>query len=210
MPRAHVTGIDNEQNLRIESEWLEEESGRLGTAGRVHLSRADARSLPFPDEAFGVVTCVSTLEHIEGEGDIAAMSEIARVTRRGGLIALTVPTHVRLIEQPTSPGVPYFERRYDAQSLRDRLCSQPGLEVVGIRCFTERLWHHSAVYLRQRSRYMALCHRGPLWRPVRWMLLAALALTPVFSRLCLRDWTQSLDEEISEPGGAVIALRRES
>jgi ubiquinone/menaquinone biosynthesis C-methylase UbiE len=55
----------------------------------------------FPDEFFDVVTCVSTLEHIglygflytftDIEGDKKAMKEIARVTKKGGKILVTVP-----------------------------------------------------------------------------------------------------------------------
>lgn len=55
----------------------------------------------FADEFFDVVTCVSTLEHVglygflysftDMEGDKKAMKEIARVTRKGGKILVTVP-----------------------------------------------------------------------------------------------------------------------
>jgi SAM-dependent methyltransferase len=64
---------------------------------------ADVRDLPFPDSAFDLVLCVSTLEHVgrdnrvygAGEeregGELAALRELRRVTARGGRIVVTVP-----------------------------------------------------------------------------------------------------------------------
>ena len=64
---------------------------------------ADVRELPFPDSAFDLVLCVSTLEHVgrdnrvygAGEeregGELAALVELRRVTARDGRIVVTVP-----------------------------------------------------------------------------------------------------------------------
>ncbi len=65
---------------------------------------ADVRTMPYPDEFFDLITCVSTLEHIgrdntqygvsaatEWEGDLAALREMRRVLRRAGRILITVP-----------------------------------------------------------------------------------------------------------------------
>jgi SAM-dependent methyltransferase len=49
----------------------------------------DATSLPFPDGAFDKVIAAEVLEHIPA--DQAAMNEIARVLRPGGMAAVTVP-----------------------------------------------------------------------------------------------------------------------
>ena len=64
---------------------------------------ADVRDLPFPDSAFDLVLCVSTLEHVgrdnrvygagterEG-GELEALRELRRITARGGRIVVTVP-----------------------------------------------------------------------------------------------------------------------
>lgn len=51
--------------------------------------QADARRLPFADGAFDRVIASEVLEHIEE--DSAAMRELARVLRRGGTMAVTVP-----------------------------------------------------------------------------------------------------------------------
>ena len=59
-------------------------SGGKGTAGV-----GDALALPFPDSVFDRVIAAEVLEHIPN--DRAAMSELARVLRPGGTMAVTVP-----------------------------------------------------------------------------------------------------------------------
>ncbi len=54
--------------------------------------RGDAFSLPFNDEAFDRVICAEVMEHVHDYR--AAARELARVTRPGGLLAVTVPTPI--------------------------------------------------------------------------------------------------------------------
>jgi SAM-dependent methyltransferase len=56
---------------------------------RVGVIQGDALALPFADETFDRVICSEVLEHIPP--DVAAMAELARVLRRGGTMAITVP-----------------------------------------------------------------------------------------------------------------------
>ncbi len=53
---------------------------------RFHLS---SHPLPFRDEAFHLVLALDILEHLED--DRAALAELRRVMKRGGILALTVP-----------------------------------------------------------------------------------------------------------------------
>jgi SAM-dependent methyltransferase len=66
------------------------EAGEL-TRGSLHANvvRGDALHLPFPDATFDRVICSEVLEHIPE--DVAAMSELTRVLRPGGTMAITVP-----------------------------------------------------------------------------------------------------------------------
>jgi len=57
-------------------------------AGAAAVS-ADATNLPFPDGSFDAVIAAEILEHLPN--DAAALSEIARVVRPGGSVAVTVP-----------------------------------------------------------------------------------------------------------------------
>ena len=69
------------------------EAGEL-VAGDVRAAavQGDALRLPFPDESFDRVICSEVLEHIPD--DRAAMAELARVLRRGGTMAITVPRFI--------------------------------------------------------------------------------------------------------------------
>jgi len=54
-----------------------------------HVVRGFAESLPFPDASFELVTCFSVIEYIERPS--AALEEIARVLRPGGVAVIAVP-----------------------------------------------------------------------------------------------------------------------
>ncbi len=51
---------------------------------------ADARRLPFADGGFDRIIAAEVLEHIDDDG--AALTELARVLRPGGVLAVTVPS----------------------------------------------------------------------------------------------------------------------
>jgi ubiquinone/menaquinone biosynthesis C-methylase UbiE len=85
--------------------------------------------LPFADNEFDLVTCIETLEHVR---DVQlALSEIRRVLRPGGRLALTTPASsrwrvlLRGMEHPFSPHIRSFSRR----SLRTTL------ETMGFHIF---------------------------------------------------------------------------
>jgi SAM-dependent methyltransferase len=91
---ATVTAVDTDEAeikdvgammnvLHSDDDACRQHGGR-GTAGV-----ADARRLPFPDAAFDRVIAAEVLEHIPD--DTAAMTELARVLRPGGTMAVTVP-----------------------------------------------------------------------------------------------------------------------
>jgi SAM-dependent methyltransferase len=106
--------------------------------------------LPFGDGEFELVLCAETLEHVR---DVQLfLSEVRRVLRPGGSLALTTPAHGR------ADGLAIlaagFERRFDplsphlrfltSRSLR-RLLGELGFEVVALR--------------RQRGSLLALASR---------------------------------------------------
>jgi ubiquinone/menaquinone biosynthesis C-methylase UbiE len=115
---------------------LERARGRLPDAGFVHLE-PDA-PLPLDDAHFDLVLCAETLEHVRDVQQL--LSEIRRVLRPGGTLALTTPAYGRLTAlaamvrgfertfDPLSPHVRFFTRR----SL-GRLLSELGFEVGSLR-----------------------------------------------------------------------------
>jgi SAM-dependent methyltransferase len=101
---------------------LERARARLPGAALVELD-PDA---PFPlgDSSFDLVLCAETLEHVR---DVQLfLSEIRRVLRPGGELALTTPAAARLAppEDPLSPHL----RRFTRRSLR-RVLGELGFEV---------------------------------------------------------------------------------
>jgi ubiquinone/menaquinone biosynthesis C-methylase UbiE len=102
---------------------------------RKHLPDAELvlvepdQPLPFEDNAFDLVTCIETIEHIR---DVQlTFSEIRRVLRPGGRLALTTPAAARWrvlvigLEHPFSPHIRAFTKR----SLRTVLESM-GFQII--------------------------------------------------------------------------------
>ena len=68
------------------------EAGEIAAATPAVAVQGDALALPFGDGTFDRVICSEVLEHVDE--DLAAMSELARVLRPGGTLAVTVPRQV--------------------------------------------------------------------------------------------------------------------
>jgi ubiquinone/menaquinone biosynthesis C-methylase UbiE len=110
---THLTGADVSQVA------LDRARARLPDAELVRVEPDEP--LPFADNQFDLVTCIETLEHVR---DVQlALSEIRRVLRPGGRLALTTPAAsrwrvlLRGVEHPFSPHIRAFTRR----SLRSTL-----------------------------------------------------------------------------------------
>jgi len=52
---------------------------------------ADMRCLPFKNRSISEVSCISSIEHIPSEGDVAAAFEIGRILKGSGLCVITIP-----------------------------------------------------------------------------------------------------------------------
>jgi SAM-dependent methyltransferase len=105
---------------------LERARRRLPNATIVEL--APDAALPFDDGSFDLVLCAETIEHVR---DVQLLlSEIRRVVRPGGALALTTPAHLPVgrLPDPLSPHLRFFTRR----SLR-RLLDELGFEVESLR-----------------------------------------------------------------------------
>jgi SAM-dependent methyltransferase len=115
--------------------------GAMVAAGDIDIERfkgvlrGDATRLPFADGAFDVVITSEVLEHIQD--DVAAIGEMVRVLRPGGVFAATVPAWLpekinwMLSDEyhaPKSPGG--HVRIYSATELTAKLRSG-GLDVTG-------------------------------------------------------------------------------
>ena len=89
---AHVVALDTDEGeLRQVAAMFAamHEAGEVPSDARATAVAADATAMPFPDGCFDRVIAAEVLEHIPA--DQAAMNEIARVLRPGGVAAITVP-----------------------------------------------------------------------------------------------------------------------
>ena len=148
--------------------------------GSVHSEVQDGRALSYADGSFDAAYSVSVLEHIPDRGDEAAMHELIRVVKPGGVVVVTVPYDRKyretFVEGPVYERKPvgrepvFFERHYDAAALADRLLGSEVADVVDL-----SYWGEGVV------RTEALLNRlGPV----------ALPLSPLqafFSTLSLRQ-----------------------
>src|SRR5262249_28625283 len=86
---ARVQGVDPDPS------WVEQAVARAaarGLADRFRYQVAIAEKLPFADASFDLVTCQTVLIHVPDPG--AAIDEMIRVTRPGGLILAAEPNNI--------------------------------------------------------------------------------------------------------------------
>lgn len=97
---------------------LDRDQGLLEAAGRASV-QGDIARLPFADASFDLVAAFDVLEHMPDEG--AALREIERVLRPGGLLVASVPAHAWLYAN--NDRVAGHLRRYSRDSFVRTLAS---------------------------------------------------------------------------------------
>lgn len=93
----------------------------LPPSGKFQVVAEDATQLNFVDGSLDLITAISIIEHIPGDGDTRAMAEFARVLRPGGRVVVTVPASPQYVEADSTWYYYGFERRYDPPALQARL-----------------------------------------------------------------------------------------
>jgi SAM-dependent methyltransferase len=130
---ARVIGLDLDfASLRDASKRLRGRAAELGSLGE--MNQGDAFRLPYRDATFDRVICSEVMEHVHDFK--GAARELARVTKPGGKVAVTIPTttseHIYL-----RLGDDYFEspgghiRIFSPRQLAEGLASV-GLGTVGV------------------------------------------------------------------------------
>ena len=111
------------------------EAGEISGDRIVGVLRGDATRLPFPDGTFDAIITSEVLEHIQA--DTAALAEMTRILRPGGVFAATVPSWLpelinwKLSEEYHAPiAVGGHVRIYTATELTAKLRSA-GLDPTG-------------------------------------------------------------------------------
>jgi SAM-dependent methyltransferase len=105
---------------------------------RVHTRQLDATRLDeaYAEGTFDRVYCLTSLQHFDGDGDITAVRQFARVLRPGGRLLLSVPYGPKWGDE-WYPELGGTRKRYDEAALGARL-SAPGLRVVDKTYYGER------------------------------------------------------------------------
>lgn len=87
---ARITGMDSDPKWAKGSEALTREFTTLGAT--LEVTQGDAQQLPFADKSFDVVTCQTVLIHLNDP--VAALREMARVTKPGGAVICAEPCNL--------------------------------------------------------------------------------------------------------------------
>ncbi len=86
---ARVVGLDLDfEAMRLAHRRLRSRGEELESTGT--MLQGNTFGLPFADATFDRVICSEVMEHVHDYG--AAVAELARVTKPGGRIAVTIPT----------------------------------------------------------------------------------------------------------------------
>lgn len=112
-------------------------AGEVSSQAGAGAVSGDATSMPFGDGAFDRVIAAEVLEHILD--DQAAMNELARVLRPGGLAAITVPAFL-----PERICWALSSEYYDTPGGHVRIYTRAELEAKLARAGLTALWHHHA------------------------------------------------------------------
>ena len=123
-----VTVIDLPEGIDLQRAYFRKKVVRkILSSPPLELVAGKLPELPFEDGLFDVVTGVSTIEHLPGDGDIQVVRESARVLKPGGRLLLTVPCRASYEEGQYGR---WFERRYDRTALHERLVEPSALSLA--------------------------------------------------------------------------------
>ena len=153
----HVCGIDDSLlPLRL----AHKEFDRRTSNTRPLLARADARRLPFFDDAFDCVVLADVIEHIDVPE--AVIGEAFRVLRRGGQILVTTPRR-------SADAAPheYHYREYTGRELSDLLRTWfSNVHVKGFRPLRRWQLYERRIFGRKFFRIVMNCCAVLGWNPL--------------------------------------------
>jgi SAM-dependent methyltransferase len=185
---THVVALDMDANelgdvaAMFAAMSIEGEAPQDATA---EVVRGSAYQLPFPDGTFDKIIAAEVLEHLPN--DLLAMSELTRVLRPGGYLAVSVPRWLpERVCWALSDAYHEVEgghvRIYESDVLKDRL-TNTGLEPVGE--------HHAhslhAPYWWLKCAVGVENEKNPLIRAYHRMLVWDMMSAPLLTRVAERS-----------------------
>lgn len=177
-------GVDwAREDLHRGAYWFQMMRREGSTQGCVYFMQGDATRLPFVDGSFDRVVCTEVLEHVDD--DRAVLTELVRVLRPGGVLAIAVPDEIseRMLWQISSQYRNYPGGHVRTYRRRDipRLLSGNGVRPFAVR------FRHSleALYWLVRTLDSKnLTREGPITTRIG-RVLGSISprLTPILDRL---------------------------
>jgi ubiquinone/menaquinone biosynthesis C-methylase UbiE len=168
------------------------EAGEIAPGGSLSVTTTDALALRFGDADFDVIIVSEVFEHISQ--DRAAMAEVFRVLRPGGLAAITVPRYLPeavcwMLSTEYHSNEGGHVRIYQGDVLQDRMRSA-GLRVTGTShahaLHSPYWWIKCAVGVRRDDALLPrLYHRFLVYDMMRrplWTRAVEGALNPVIGK----------------------------
>jgi ubiquinone/menaquinone biosynthesis C-methylase UbiE len=122
--RGEIEGVD-----------MSEEALKYCRAKGLNVRQGLADKIDYPDETFDVVLALDVLEHLEN--DEAAINEIHRILKTGGIFIATVPAHKFLWSYHDE--YLHHKRRYAKKEFEDLLGKQFKVSLVS--------WIHTCIFL---------------------------------------------------------------
>jgi len=144
-----VTSTDYSPEL---CEWTRRALRERGVEDANPVLAADLQKIDLPDASFDAAVCAEVLEHLDD--DAAALGELARMLRPGGLLLVTVPAGPYRYDWTDRWAG--HRRRYTVEGLRERM-EAAGLTDVEIQGWGFPLtgFYHRQVYRRALKRRLA-------------------------------------------------------
>jgi SAM-dependent methyltransferase len=123
--------------------WVKKQSHYAGMVApgktrNLHVVEKDFLDFQ-PDSLFDVISCISVIEHFEGDLDSRAMRKAATLLRPGGIFIMTTPVNeghsknffrTGKVYGAHSQGGTFYQRHYDVASLHSRLVAPSGLAEI--------------------------------------------------------------------------------
>jgi ubiquinone/menaquinone biosynthesis C-methylase UbiE len=188
MKGADIVGIDySHEAVKKAKEKLKIAKKRhLINNIKIKVEHGDGRNLKFKDNYFDIVTSYSAIEHMPSRKDrLKMVKEMARVTKRGGVVVITVPNYLNFpttfLSGRTYKRIKEFEYRYTPSELKKILIAN-NLKI-------EKFDAESVYVIDKRlieTRLPLLKFIPPLFfKPLSWMLWTFNAV-PLFKKFGMR------------------------
>jgi len=112
-------------NLPLPEQWMAE-INRV-EPGKLIAQKADLTNLPFENNKFDKIFCISVIEHVKN--DLKGMEEMFRVLKPGGILLLTTEVNKRL-NKPYSEADGSYYRIYSYEQIMS-LIKKAGFKLAG-------------------------------------------------------------------------------